>query len=200
MIRRSAVEWLVFATLVAGGAGLRLALQDIPNFAPVAALALFSGYFFQRRALAACVPLLVMGITDAVIGGYDWRVMASVYVMLTLPVFAQGVLRARFQLAPRHWAGALRSVGGLVGASLLSSLLFFVVTNFAVWACYDFNGVDSTGLVECYARAIPFFRYTLAGDLCFASLLFGAYALAVTTALVPSPAPPLVRAAVESNV
>lgn len=189
MNRRPHVEWLVFATLVVGGAWLRVAFRDLPNFAPVAALALFSGYFFRHRRMAVGVPLLVMGISDLWLGGYDLRVMATVYSMLAVPVFARDVLRAVFQLAPGRWSRAMAAVGGLVGCSLLSSVLFFLVTNFAVWCCYDYYATDSAGLVNCYVRALPFFRYTLAGDLCFSTLLFGAYSLAVTSSLVSTPAP-----------
>jgi len=187
--RRPLVEWLVFLTLVVGGAWLRVALCEIPNFAPVAALALFSGYFFQHRRMAVGVPLLVMGLSDLWVGGYDLRVMATVYTMLTLPVFARDLLRSTFQLAPRGWGRAWVAVAGLVGCSLLSSVLFFVVTNFAVWCFFDYYASDSTGLINCYVQAVPFFRYTLAGDLCFSTLLFGAYACAVTTSLVATHTP-----------
>lgn len=186
-MNRRLVEWSVFALLVIGGAWLRVALQEIPNFAPVAGLALFSGYFFRSRWLALSVPLLVMGISDVWVGGYDLRVMMTVYAMLAVPVFASGFLRSTFRLAPGRWRAALVSIGGLVGCSLLSSVLFYLVTNFAVWYCFDYYSTDGAGLTECYLRALPFFRYTLAGDLCFSTLLFGTYSLAVVAALIPAP-------------
>jgi hypothetical protein len=66
---------------------------------------------------------------------------------------------------------------GLVGSSLASSIFFFVTTNFAVWAVGSYYSHTWTGLVDCYLRAVPFFRYTLAGDLFFASVLFTTYAV-----------------------
>ena len=188
-MNRRLVEWSVFALLVIGGAWLRVALQEIPNFAPVAGLALFSGYFFRSRWLAVFVPLGVMGLSDLWVGGYDLRVMVTVYAMLTVPVFASGVLRSTFQLAPGRWRETFAAVGGLVGSSLLSSVLFYLVTNFAVWCCYDYYATNGAGLAECYLRALPFFRYTLAGDLCFSTLLFGAYSFAVASSLVTAVVP-----------
>lgn len=184
MNRRNLLDAVVFASLVAGGAATRLALQEIPNFAPVAALALFSGYFFQRRAVALSVPLLVMALSDASIGGYDWRLMTVVYAMLALPALAGDLLRRVFTIAPQRWAQALRSTAGLVGCSLASSLAFFGVTNFAVWCLSTSYAATWAGLVECYAMGVPFFRYTLAGDLSFSVLLFVGYALVVASGAV----------------
>ena len=72
----------------------------------------------------------------------------------------------------------------LVGCSLTSSLLFFVATNFACWLVSSWYPRSLAGLWQCYVAAIPFFRYTLMGDLFFAGVLFGGYALfhAKTTA------------------
>ena len=53
--------------------------------------------------------------------------------------------------------------------SLLASVLFFLVTNFGCWLWFDLYEHSVSGLVHCYAQALPFFRYTLAGDLVFAS-------------------------------
>jgi hypothetical protein len=104
--------------------------------------------------------------------------------MLALPVFARDLLRRSFELAPGRWDRACKSSVGLIGSSLISSVLFFLVTNFAVWTLSKYYASDASGLAACYAAGVPFFRYTLAGDLCFSFLLFGAYAVAVTTSMV----------------
>jgi hypothetical protein len=79
MSRQSKIEAVVFALLVSLGVAARLSLQDLPNFAPVAALALFAGYFFRSSALAAAVPLSVMLLSDLAIDFYHWGVMVTVY-------------------------------------------------------------------------------------------------------------------------
>ena len=74
-----------------------------------------------------------------------------------------------------------------MGMSVGASVAFFLVTNLAVWvqsvsgaspmAFYD---ASIQGLLHCYGQALPFFRYTLAGDLCFTTVLFGGWTLVVT--------------------
>lgn len=169
------------AVLITAGVALRLVFRDIPNFAPVAALALFAGYYFRNAAWALLVPLSVMMISDTVLGGYDWPMMLLVYGMLALPVALRGWLRQAFDLRHKSGSQAWAPLAGLFGCGLLSSVLFFVVTNFGVWFFWPGTYERSiAGLWHCYVAAIPFFRYTLAGDLIFAVVLFGSYALALS--------------------
>jgi hypothetical protein len=73
-----------------------------------------------------------------------------------------------------------RSLPAVGLATLANSVVFFAVTNFAVWA--NGSGLsyskDASGLLRCYEMAIPFFRNSLLGDCCYATLLFGTLALA----------------------
>ena len=175
MKRTTVEQGAVLAVLVAAGVGLRFYFQDIPNFAPVAAVALFAGFFFHSRLLAAIAPLSVMLITDFFIGGYQPLLMATVYGLLMLPVLMRGYLRGRF-LQGENTSAAIASVLGLLLCTLAASVLFFVATNFATWLTTPWYPRTVSGLGQCYANAIPFFRYTLAGDLSFATVLFGSYA------------------------
>jgi hypothetical protein len=176
-VKRVTIEQLLFLlALVCLGVGLRFSLQDIPNFAPVAALALFAGYYFPSRRVAAMAPLAVMGISDFLIGGYQPLLMATVYALFALPVLLRDVLRRRFVLG-----GGLRStlgsVLGLLSCALVASVTFFVVSNFMTWVVTPWYSRSAAGLLDCYVNALPFFRYTLLGDACFALVLFGGYAL-----------------------
>jgi hypothetical protein len=136
-------------------------LWHVPNVSPVAASALFAGMMLRRRALAPVVPLVALLISDAISGFYHWQVMAVVYAALTLPAFA-GMLARRLP--------ALRVVAPTV---LACSLIFFVTTNFAVWAWSGIYSPDMAGLIQCYAMGLPFLKYTVAGDLFWAAVLFG---------------------------
>lgn len=189
MKRRTITEVGVFLILAMLGIGLRLYFQAIPNFAPVAALALFAGYYFRSRGLALLLPLSVMAVTDQFIGGYHPAMMAVVYAALMAPVLLGGPLRRRFSLAPAEGPSLRRaafSTGGLVGCSLAASVFFFVVTNFAHWVVYDMYAKTALGLLHCYTAALPFFQYTLAGDLSFACGLFGLYAMVRSWAAEPA--------------
>lgn len=175
-MKRATVEQaVVWMGLVAATVGLRIWLREIPNFAPVAAVALFAGYYFRNGWLAALAPLSVMLISDLSLGGYQPLLMLTVYSLLTLPVLLRGYLRSRFQLDGSA-RSVLSSLGGLLTCSLACSLLFFAATNLVVWVVTPWYPSSGAGLLQCYANAIPFFRYTVAGDLLFAGLLFGAYA------------------------
>lgn len=178
MKRQHLVEGVLFVMLVLVGAQTRIWLQDVPNFAPVAGLALFAGYFFRSWLLALCLPLSVMAISDLSIGGYDWRMMAVVYGMLAVPVAFRTVLRRHLSVDQGGLKSATLAVTGLVGCSLGASVLFFLTTNFGSWLWFNMYEHTWAGLVQCYAMAIPFFRYTLCGDLFFAVALFGGYAVA----------------------
>ena len=181
--RQNFVEGVLFVLLVLVGVQLRIWLQDLPNFAPVAALALFAGYFFRSWLLALCLPLSIMAISDLSIGGYDWRMMALVYGMLALPVAFRSLLRRHLNLDQGGLRSASLAVTGLIGCSLASSVLFFLTTNFGSWLWFNMYEHSVAGLIQCYVMAIPFFRYTLCGDLFFAVVLFSGYAVAAQVRL-----------------
>ncbi len=151
---------LLVLFLVALCVAARLLLH-VPNVSPVAAAALFAGMMLHRRSLAVVVPLAAMLLGDIVIGFYDWRVMVVVYAALALPAFI-GMLARRY----RPSRAVLPSV-------LAGSLMFFATTNLAVWAFSNLYSPDMTGLIQCYVAALPFLKYTVAGDLFWAAVLFG---------------------------
>jgi hypothetical protein len=73
------------------------------------------------------------------------------------------------------------------GAALASSVSFFLLSNFAVWACWNMYPKTMSGLMTCYAAGLPFFQRALAGDVLFAAAMFGLPAIA--TALADSRGP-----------
>jgi hypothetical protein len=131
------------------------------NFTPLGAIALFGGVYLDKR-YAVAVPLLAMLISDFFIGFYGgmyWVYGAFVVVGLV------GL-----------WIRNRKSPGTILAGTLVSSILFFVITNFGVWIIPGSMYAKSwDGIVECYAAAIPFFRNSLGGDFFFVVLLFGAY-------------------------
>ncbi len=69
-----------------------------------------------------------------------------------------------------------KNTGTVIAGSLSASVLFFFVTNAAVWLAHpETYTADLSGLLESYALAVPFFRNTMLGDLFFTGALFGAY-------------------------
>jgi hypothetical protein len=136
-------------------------LPHPPNFAPVAAVALFGGALFTKRGLAFLVPLFVMVVSDAIIGFHSH--MAVIYGLFLMVVLIGLTLRDKI------------GIGRVIGASLASSVLFFVGSNLAVWYGSPFYSQDMSGLIACFTMALPFFQNTILGDLFFSGVLFGSY-------------------------
>jgi hypothetical protein len=156
-------------------------LPHPPNFSPVDAVALFCAAFLGSRWAAFLVPLAVMLLGDlgleaagrlGFLGG--WMAggqgihpgMGVVYLAVALVAALGLVLR-------RH-----RSVPMIGACTLGGSVIFFLVTNFAWWAGYDLYPHTAEGLIESYTAALPFFHWTVLGDVCFSTVLFGGFAWA----------------------
>jgi hypothetical protein len=149
----------LLAIVLIGFAALSRFIPHPPNFAPIAAMALFGGVYLDKR-YRLLIPFCAMLISDYFIGFHN-----------TMPfVYGSFVLAALLGV----WLRNHKTVGWIVGASIASSILFFVVTNFGVWVMGMYPQ-NLAGLVECYVAAIPFFRNTLLGDLLYVAVLFGLY-------------------------
>jgi len=149
----------LLAVLLVVFAALSRFIPHPDNFAPIAAMALFGGVYFGRR-YAFIVPLAAMVVSDYFIGFHN-----------TIPyVYGSFILVGLIGI----WLQRHKSIGWIFGATLTSSALFFVVTNFGVWVTGAYPQTF-TGLVECYVAAIPFFRNTVLGDLLYVAVLFGLY-------------------------
>lgn len=161
---------LVLCLLIAIGVAGRWA-QPEWCFTPTAAVTIFAGFYFSRIALAVLVPLAILVISDLMLPAYDSvAVMVATYAVMTVPVWFGRLLRGRHS----RWSAVWR--WGVCG--LLPAVLFFFVTNFAVWAFESDYAKTLAGLVQCYLAAVPFFRWMLAGDVVYLAAIFGCWALA----------------------
>jgi len=142
-------------------------MLHVYNFNAVMAAGLFAGAYLGSKRIGIVIPFIALAITDAVIGYYDWKLMAVVYAS-----FAVAVLIGKFYAKD---ATLLRWIASVLGGSLT----FFVATNFAVWVFGDGSFYPHTlaGLGQCFTMAIPFYRNTLLGDLTWSAVLFGGYEL-----------------------
>jgi len=168
MFSETQKENLLYRTLLALAliilaAALRIAPHPW-NFTPVGAMALFSGALLKDRRLAFLFPLLALFAGDIFIGFH--KLVPIVYASFLINV-AIGL-----------WLRDRRTVARISFATLLGATQFFLITNFAVWQFLNGFPHTAPGLVACYFAGIPFFWNTLASDVFYAALLFGAYALA----------------------
>ena len=154
---------IALLSAIAAAAALRL-VPHPPNFSPIDAMALFSGAYLGRRGIAFVAPLAALFLSDLVLGFYHG--VATVYATVALIVVIG------------WWLSSKRTPLRIGAAAIMSSVTFFVITNFGMWLFSGFYPVTYAGLVACYAAAIPFFQNTVAGDLFYSVLLFGGFALA----------------------
>jgi hypothetical protein len=144
--------------------GFDVAARLLPHAAgvwPFAASALFAGRMLRIPGLAVIVPLAAVLLSNVALAGDDWRITLVVCAAITLPAFAGMLIR--------RWPGAVP----VIVAMLSCSLIFFVATNFAVWAFSGMYPLTWQGLTQCFIAALPFLDKTVLGDLFWTAVLFG---------------------------
>jgi hypothetical protein len=162
--RESAVvRTIVILSMVVLAAALRVAPHPW-NFTPIGAMAIFSGALVKDRRIAFLFPFMALFAGDLVVGLH--KLIPVVYASFLINV-----------LIGRFLEDSL-SVARIGGATFLAALQFFVVTNFGVWAFLGSFPHTGAGLLACYVNGVPLFWNTLAGDLLYAVLLFGGFAMA----------------------
>jgi hypothetical protein len=154
---------LITLSLIVFAIAMFRILPHPPNVSPVAAMALFGGAYFSDRRVAFIVPFLALLLSDLLIGLHD--TMVYVYVGFALTVVI-GV-----------WIGQKLNISRIAIALLVSSGLFFAITNFGAWVTSGLYPMTAEGLLQAYIAAIPFFQNSLLGNLVFTALLFGGYSL-----------------------
>lgn len=148
--------------LVIFGVATRL-IPHVPNIVPITAITLFGGVYLPKRLFF--LPLVILLISDYFIGFYGTDMIY---------VYGSYLLVGLIGL----WLRSRKKPVLVVGSALGSSVLFFLITNFGVWAPPN-NWYPHTldGLLTSYTMAIPFFRNSLIGDIGYTIILFGGYEL-----------------------
>lgn len=163
-MKLSSTDPLIAVLLIAIATTGRL-VPHPDNFTPVLAVALFSGAVLRAPA-AYGVPIAAMLASDLVLGHGLSAMTPVIYGSMAI-----ATVIGRFLAEGRTWSRT-------VMAAMAGSILFYVITNFAVWASPG-STYDRTlgGLLECYAMAVPFFRNGLLGDLFWTTFLFATFGL-----------------------
>ncbi len=166
-------------TVVAGliiVAALSRMIPHMLNFSPLGAIGLFGAAYFSKRWQALLIPVIAIWISDLFINniiyanthpaftwfynGFYWQY--GTYLLITIA----GFFIFKKVTLPRILTGAF-----------VSTLLFFLITNFACWPGNPMYTQNFSGLMSCFAAGIPFLKGTLLGDLFYSGVLFGTFAL-----------------------
>jgi len=152
-------------------------IPHMPNFSPLGAIGLFGAAYFTKKWQAFLIPIAATWFSDLFINnviyakyypqfswfyeGFYWQYGS--YLLITL----LGILIFKKINTTRVISGAL-----------ISTTLFFLISNFGCWIGSTIYPQNITGLMTCYATGIPFLKGTLLSDLFYSGVLFGTFALA----------------------
>lgn len=128
-----------------------------PNAVPIAAMALFAGAYFSNRVLAFIVPISAMFISDLLLGFHStvWYVYAGIAITVLVGNVIQQLSVVRVSIA-----------------TIVASIIFYLVTNFGAWLHHGMYPQNVNGLVQAYIAGLPFLRNALIANLIFSYLLF----------------------------
>ncbi len=171
------------ATVIISAIVMRL-VPHIPNFAPMTAAALFGAAYLPKRYILF-VPLVALAVSDylllyispfsdPIFNFSHLQPLSALFNGTTVWVWGSFMISALLGLALRQKPGLLK-IGGV---TIVASLQFYLLTNFAVWAAGAYAR-DLSGLGASYIAGLPFLSWTIAGDLFYTGVFFGLYALAV---------------------
>ncbi len=157
-----------------------------PNFTPLVAVGMFGMAYFGSKTWSFLIPLLALYISNLILDntlyakyyqGFTWFDNQSIWIY--------GALICTSILSYFSFKGNL-SNQRIATTSILSSVLFFVISNLGVWASSGMYPPTFEGFVYCYLMAIPFLGYSLLGDLFYNIFLFGTYIYFVNKKIVKS--------------
>lgn len=133
-------------------------LPHPPNFTPIISIAILCPIFFKKDFVSIGVIILGMFVTDLFLGFYSS--MTITYLTLILIFYFNRIF---FKII---------NFKKIILASLFSSLIFFIITNFNVWLFGNLYLKNFEGLISCYIMAIPFFHNTLISTALFSLLAY----------------------------
>ncbi len=166
----------IVALIILSAALCRL-LSPFANVTPIGAMALFGGVYCANRWQSIALPLASLWISDLILNNVVYKAYFPTFTLFSMgSIFVYASVAATAVLA---WF-LLKKVNtkNVILASVAGSVLFFVVTNFGVWAMGTMYPKNTAGVMACYTAAIPFFRNSLMGDLLWSGVLFGGFAFA----------------------
>ncbi len=165
---------LITAILLILAAAISRVVMYPHNFSPIIGMAVFSGAVIKDRRFSFALPIVSMFLSDLMFevfniapGFWGWGQLVGYGILALITVFAFNLKKI--------------SVLNVAGFSIASSVIFFILSNLSFFLIdnpvYHTYTQDAGGFIDCYVKALPFFRTSLAADLVYSGLLFGTYYL-----------------------
>jgi hypothetical protein len=140
-------------------------------------MALFGGAYFSQRWQSVLVPLVAMWLSDLVLNNVVYKAYNPNFTLFTEgSIFIYGGIAL---IAVLGWSLLKKvKVSSVIGASLVGSVTFFLISNFGVWFGSGMYAKTGMGLMTCYTAGLPFLMNTVLGDMVWCAVLFGGFELA----------------------
>ena len=148
-----------------------------PNFSPMAAIGLFGAAHFAKKWQAFFIPLIGIWVSDLVINNYVYSSSSSNFVWFYIGFYWQYISYILIIFTGLFIFNRGISLTKTAGGMISSSGIFFLVSNFGVWAGGTMYPKNFSGLITCYAAGVPFIHNTIISDVLFTTVLFGTYYL-----------------------
>ena len=148
-----------------------------PNFSPMAAIGLFGAAHFAKKWQAFFIPLIGIWVSDLVINNYVYSSSSSNFVWFYSGFYWQYISYILIIFTGLFIFNRGISLTKTAGGMISSSGIFFLVSNFGVWAGGAMYPKNFSGLITCYAAGVPFIHNTIISDVLFTTVLFGTYYL-----------------------
>lgn len=172
-MKKVKISFIILVSMVFLAAFSRL-IPHLPNFSPLGAIALFGAAHFYEKWKAFLIPIIATWLSDLVLNntlyaayydGFTWFYSGFYWQ------YGSYLLIVLFGLSLFKKITISRTIGGIA----MSTIVFFLVSNFGVWIGGAMYPKTFEGLIACYSAAIPFAQGTLYGNLIYSTVLFGGY-------------------------
>ena len=129
-----------------------------PNFTPIIAVSLMSGYLFKNLNFAMIVLLSVMIFSDLIIGFHGSMFFVYISLLIIQTYFFKKFVSTNYLKITLY--------------AFTASTIFFIISNFGVWIIGNLYPKNLNGFISCYTMALPFFKNTIFSTLIYSSLIY----------------------------
>ena len=152
-------------------------LSPIHNFSPLGAMSLFGAAYFAKKWQVFLIPILAIFLSDLFINNVVLHQYYPEFTFLYPGFYWQYGSYLLIALVGIFLFKKIDS-SRIIGGALLSTVIFFIVSNLGVWASGLLYPMTIEGLGACFLAAIPFIKGSLLGNLFYSALLFGSFSFA----------------------
>lgn len=173
--RKFLLRFSILTALIVICAFSRIILP-IPNFSPLGAIGLFGAAYFTKKWQAFSIPIIATWLSDLLLNNLIYGEYFSEFVWFYPGFYWQ---YGSYMLITLVGVIIFRKINlqRIIGGAFASTIIFYLISNFGVWASGLMYPLTANGLITCYIAGIPYINGTLLGDLFYSGIMFGGFAL-----------------------